>query len=135
MVVCAIYLARQGKRVALIDFDLEAPGVSSLLHTKELPRYGVVDFLIESSIHFDGLETGFNIDEYVYNSSPDLLIGGKSGGEIYVMPAYGSSSEGDLDSYKRKLLRFDLSTPLYNKSETPIDILARMWRISSLLML
>jgi len=122
MVMSAIALARQGKRVALIDFDLEAPGVANLLQTKELPSYGVIDFLLESSIYYDEMKATIKIDEYIYTCSSDQLVGNKRG-EIYVVPAYGNSSENDLDSYKRKLLRFDLNTPLYNNVETPIDFL------------
>ncbi len=122
MVMSAIALARQGKRVALIDFDLEAPGVSNLLQTKELPSYGVIDFLLESSIYYDEIKTTIKIDEYIYTCSSDQLVGNKQG-EIYVIPAYGKSSDNDMDSYKRKLLRFDLNTPLYNNLKTPIDFL------------
>lgn len=47
LILCAIALANVGKKVAVIDFDLEAPGLASTLVAEgALPQRGVVDFLI-----------------------------------------------------------------------------------------
>lgn len=44
-------LARQGKRVLLIDFDLESPGLSGLvLPTENVAEFGVVDWLVEDAV-------------------------------------------------------------------------------------
>jgi cellulose biosynthesis protein BcsQ len=44
-------LARQGKRVLLIDFDLESPGISGLvLPSENVAEFGVVDWLIEDAV-------------------------------------------------------------------------------------
>jgi cellulose biosynthesis protein BcsQ len=44
-------LARQGKRVLLLDFDLESPGLSGLLLPPEkVAEFGVVDWLIEDAV-------------------------------------------------------------------------------------
>lgn len=44
-------LARRGKRVLLIDFDLESPGLSGLvLPTKKGADFGVVDWLLEEAV-------------------------------------------------------------------------------------
>ena len=45
----AIARARRGERLAIIDFDLDAPGVGRLLDDGEghIARWGVVDFLLE----------------------------------------------------------------------------------------
>ncbi len=44
-------LARQGKRVLLIDFDLESPGISGLVLPEEnVAEFGVVDWLIEDAV-------------------------------------------------------------------------------------
>ena len=44
-------LARQGKRVLLIDFDLESPGLSGLvLPPSKVAEFGVVDWLVEDAV-------------------------------------------------------------------------------------
>jgi len=80
MVNTAFTLIAEGKRVLLVDFDLEAPG----LDTFNLPRptrknQGVVDFV------YDYIKTGIapEIEEYVFRSP----IEDCSGGELWLMPA------------------------------------------------
>jgi cellulose biosynthesis protein BcsQ len=44
-------LARQGKRVLLVDFDLESPGLSGLvLPAERIAEYGLVDWFVESAV-------------------------------------------------------------------------------------
>lgn len=121
MLMAAISLARQGKHVMLIDFDLEAPGVSGLFPQEYLPKYGLLDFLIEcSTLH--GSESGFSIDEYIYPVG-ELCQATSTGGDIHVMPAYGSALKNRPDLYRKALMRFDLDVPLYSSEKTPIDLL------------
>lgn len=50
--VLAMHLARQGKNVLLIDLDLEAPGLASLVFEgDERPKYGVLDYLVENALN------------------------------------------------------------------------------------
>ena len=73
-------LARQGKRVLVLDLDLESPGLSSaLLSTDRQPKYGVTDWLIE-----DLVDNGDTLLNDLYGTS-DL----QTAGEIYLVPAYG----------------------------------------------
>ena len=65
MLMTAISLARRGKHVMLIDFDLEAPGISGLFPQEYLPKYGLLDFLIECNT-LQSAECEFSIDEYIY---------------------------------------------------------------------
>jgi len=54
--VAAADLARQGKNVLVVDLDLEAAGVGSLLLPQgsvSLPRYGTLDYLAESCVDED----------------------------------------------------------------------------------
>lgn len=52
--VGAVELARNGKSILVIDLDLEAPGAASLLLPSDSqPRYGVLDFLVETSLGQD----------------------------------------------------------------------------------
>ena len=47
--IAATDLARQGKNILVVDLDLEAPGVGSLLLGEEAaPRLGAIDYLVES---------------------------------------------------------------------------------------
>jgi cellulose biosynthesis protein BcsQ len=44
-------LARRGKRVLLVDFDLESPGLSGLILPQEqVAEFGVVDWLVEDAV-------------------------------------------------------------------------------------
>lgn len=121
MLMTAISLARRGKRIMLIDFDLEAPGISGLFPQEYLPKYGLLDFLIECNA-FQGSEWELPIDEYIYPVG-ELCQATGAGGDIRVMPAYGSALKNRPDLYRKALMRFDLDVPAYSKDKTPIDLL------------
>jgi hypothetical protein len=73
-------LARQGKRVLVLDLDLESPGLSSaLLSTERQPKYGVTDWLVE-----DLVDNGDTLLNDLYGTS-DL----QTAGQIYLVPAHG----------------------------------------------
>ena len=73
-------LARQGKRVLVLDLDLESPGLSSaLLSIDRQPKYGVTDWLVE-----DLVDNGDTLLNDLYGTS-DL----QTAGEIYLVPAHG----------------------------------------------
>ncbi|MBF0560918.1 MAG: P-loop NTPase [Alphaproteobacteria bacterium] len=50
----ALALARKGQRVIVVDLDLEAPGIGSLLLGETLPAYGLVDWLAETLVDEQG---------------------------------------------------------------------------------
>ena len=83
--VAAAYLSKRGLRVLAIDFDLEAPGIGSmLLNDNELPELGTLDFLVESQVN------GFNkklLQEMIGSSYL-----GKLGGRVDVVPAIGKAT-------------------------------------------
>lgn len=83
--VAAAHFSRRGFRVLAIDFDLEAPGIGSmLLHENELPRFGSLDFLVESQV--GGFDTGL---------IPEMIGGsylGKAGARVDVLPAIGKAT-------------------------------------------
>lgn len=74
-------LAQEGKRVMVLDLDLESPGLSSaLLPPERQPMYGITDWLIE-----DLVDNGDVVSESMVatsNLSHD--------GEIHVVPAHGA---------------------------------------------
>lgn len=121
MLMTAISLARRGKHVMLIDFDLEAPGISGLFPQEYLPKYGLLDFLIECNT-LQSAECEFSIDEYVYPVG-ELCQATGAGGDIHVMPAYGSALKNRPELYRKALMRFDLDVPAYSQKTTPVDLL------------
>jgi len=73
-------LAQAGKRVLVLDLDLESPGLSSsLLPMERRPTYGITDWLVE-----DLVDNGAAVMDGMVVSS-DL----SHDGEIYVVPAHG----------------------------------------------
>lgn len=91
----AINLARKGHRVVVIDLDLEAPGISSLLSGAS-SSVGVVDYLLERL-----LEHKSRFGDFVSIQNDQDLIGG--GGEPIHCLAAGTIT----DSYIEKLSRLD----------------------------
>jgi hypothetical protein len=73
-------LAQAGKRVLVLDLDLESPGLSSsLLSNERKPKFGITDWLLE-----DLLDNGDIVFQDMVATS-DL----SREGEIYVVPAHG----------------------------------------------
>lgn len=83
--VAAAHLSQRGRRVLAIDFDLEAPGIGSmLLHEKELPSFGSLDFLVESQI------SGFD-EELIQHLIGSSYLGA-AGARVDVIPAIGKTT-------------------------------------------
>jgi len=74
-------LAQSGKRVLLLDLDLESPGLSSaLLPAERQPTYGITDWLVEDLVNngdavFDSMVATSNLSH---------------DGEIHIVPAHGA---------------------------------------------
>ncbi|MES2320654.1 MAG: P-loop NTPase [Pseudomonadota bacterium] len=98
MAMLAWNLARKGKDVLVIDLDLEAPGIGSIL-LDELPECGLVDWLMES-INSQGTE------EILGSAIRDALLAQDTDGRIRVLAAYGKNS----NNYISKLGRIYGST-------------------------
>ena len=82
LAVAAWHLAQQGKKVMVVDMDLESPGLSSsLLPDDRRPDYGLLDWLVE-----DVVENGDEVLERLFATSP---LADGSRGEITVIPAHG----------------------------------------------
>lgn len=88
----AWHLAEQGKRVLVLDLDLESPGLSTAILPKEKqPAYGITDWLVE-----DLVDNGNAVLANMIATS-DL----SRDGEIYVVPSHGA----DCGDYVAKLGR------------------------------
>lgn len=84
LAILALALARGGKRVTVIDLDLEAPGIGALLLGEALPDFGVVDWLTESLV--GGAPASLLDDMRV--RAPAVNANG-FGGDVQVIPAFG----------------------------------------------
>lgn len=121
MMMCAISAARRGKKVVVLDFDLEAPGVSSFFPEEAQSQYGVLDFFVENNVYPGDL----SIDEYLYSVSEYCNVT-QYGGEVYILPAVGTAARNDIGTYRKNLMRFDMDVPAYEEEWTPIDALLSM---------
>ncbi len=111
LVLSAVALAREGKKVVLIDFDLEAPGLSTLF-SNDFPNSGetkgTVDYLTDlSSLR---LETEkMRLSDYYFTINRQDVVGTK-GGELIVFPATSMEiGNGEGDAYLNKLSKINLS--------------------------
>lgn len=83
MAATAWSLAQSGKRVLILDLDLESPGLStSLLPLDRRPKFGITDWLVE-----DLVDNGDEVFDNMVASS-----GLSHDGDIYVVPAHGAES-------------------------------------------
>ncbi len=99
LAAAALHLAAGGDRVAVLDADLDSPGVGSLLHGHDgaVADVGLVDYLLEAPLI--GEAGACPLADYYHRCPPDLH-GGR--GEILVFPA------GRLNRrYIEKLARLD----------------------------
>jgi MinD-like ATPase involved in chromosome partitioning or flagellar assembly len=86
-----VELAQTGRRVLLIDFDLEAPGIDTFQALRpDQPRCGVVEYVTA----FIANRSAPDVRDYIYEAT-DI---GKEGGRLWVMPA----GKGDA-TYQAKL--------------------------------
>lgn len=87
-------LAREGKRVLLVDFDLESPGLSGLiLPIGNSSEFGVVDWLVE-----DAVGQGEAVLGNLVSASP---LGETTTGAIRVVGAIGGIEEDYLSKLSR----------------------------------
>lgn len=95
LAMLALRLARRQKTVAVVDLDLESPGISNLLlpGTRH-PDAGVVDWLVEDHVRQADAELIARIGA----SSP---LGDSLPGSIIVAPAYGAGESHYIEKLAR----------------------------------
>lgn len=96
--VTAIELARSGRRVLVVDMDLESPGLGEMLAPDGGPRAGAVDWLVEDLV--GNADDALVRDMLHRVSVPDALSG-----ELWVVPAAALAATGAPDTYLPKLAR------------------------------
>ncbi len=98
LTVVAAEHARVGRNVLVIDLDLEAPGIGSLLLSADrLPSYGVIDYLVERN--FGAVDHSL-VQDMLGTSA---LTQGQ--GLVHVAPAVGTRSLEHPQNYLAKLSR------------------------------
>ncbi len=98
LAVVAAHLAIQGRKVLVVDLDLEAPGIGSmLLQPTDLPRFGMLDAFVDSGI------AALN-DEFMHDMVAASSFGAGNG-LIDVVPAIGSVADAHPSNVLAKLAR------------------------------
>ncbi|WP_041607369.1 ParA family protein [Tistrella mobilis] len=81
LAACARHLSQRGRKVMVVDLDLESPGLSSsLLPDDRCPRYGVTDWMVEDLVG--------NADEMIEHMAAVSDL--SELGDIRVVPAHGA---------------------------------------------
>lgn len=100
LAMLAYRLARDGKRVLLIDFDLESPGLSGLLLPEErVAPFGLVDWFVEDAVG--------QADDVLFDLVSDSPLAEQSTGSIRVAAAMGNGET----AYLAKLARVYADVP------------------------
>lgn len=115
LAMLAYRAAQMGKRVLLLDFDLESPGLSGLLLPPErMANFGIVDWFVE-----DGVGQGDSVLDDLVSDSP---LADELPGSIRIAAAMGHEETAYLD----KLARVYADTP---SPSGPERFAARMHRL------
>jgi len=104
--VLSIALSRYGKNVLLVDLDLEAPGLGSLIFQDDGPAFGVVDYLVESAL--GGVR---DADLPLFVGSSKLTDRDVGQGRVDLIPATGAETAANPRSMMAKLSRALIDAP------------------------
>lgn len=105
--VLAMELSRRGKNILVVDLDLEAPGLASLiLRDDERPKYGAIDYLVER-----GLGGTPDADLHLFVETSRLTDRHFEQGRVDLIPATGIASQLRPANMLAKLSRALLETP------------------------
>lgn len=116
----ALHLAAAGDRVAVLDADLDAPGVGSLLagYDGATASCGITDYLLEQRILGD--DNSLGVEDYCHRYAPGAGAGTE---DIFVFPA------GVFDSrYIEKLGRIDYGESPQGSRHPFVLLLERIYR-------
>lgn len=122
LAMVAYGLAREGKRVLLLDFDLESPGLSGLLLPQDrVAEFGLVDWFVE-----DAVGQGESVLRNLVSTSP---LADTTTGAIRVAAAMGQGES----AYLSKLARVYVDIPGRDGEQGVQRFAARMQHITQLL--
>lgn len=105
LVATSLILARHGHRVAIVDLDLEAPGLSTIFLSDTLDNVGVTDYLLEKKIQ----KSAWRLQNHLLPISAQAILG-DFGETLRLLPA------GAVDNnYLEKLARLDFQNLVDNQ--------------------
>ncbi|MBD2161633.1 AAA family ATPase [Limnothrix sp. FACHB-1083] len=111
-------LVKQGKKVVVVDLDIEAPGLSKALDLDDSPEVGIVDYFYERAYAPDGANYEIQIGD-ILAEYRDQQLGDTRGGRFFVVP----TGKLDLD-YLAKVDDLKASTWV-NGNESLWDVFTR----------
>lgn len=115
LAMTAYRLARQGRRVLLLDFDLESPGLSGLLLPPDrVAPAGLVDWFVEEAVEHD--------DRLLADLVSDSPLAEHTSGVIRVATAMGQGEP----AYLSKLARAYASVPSVGGPQSFADRMTRL---------
>ncbi|MEA5517137.1 tyrosine-protein kinase family protein [Nodularia sp. UHCC 0506] len=97
LVASAITLASRGHRVAIVDLDLEAPGLSTIFFPDDVENPGVIDYLLEKKIQ----QNNWPLKTHILSINEQTLLGDR--GETLRLISAGTVD----NNYLEKLARLD----------------------------
>ena len=97
LVATALTLASNGHRVAIVDLDLEAPGLATIFSPDDVDNQGVIDYLLEKKIQ----QNDWRLNTHIIPINEQTLLG-DDGESLQLLPA-GTVD----DNYLEKLARLD----------------------------
>ncbi len=101
----ALTLARYGHRVAIVDLDLEAPGLATIFSSDTSDNFGVIDYLLEKKIQ----KSNWRLRTHLLPINEQALLG-DSGETLRLLPG------GAVDNnYLEKLARLDFQNLVNNE--------------------
>ncbi len=117
LVATALTLARNGHRVAIVDLDLEAPGLATIFSPDDSNNLGVIDYLLEKKIQ----ENDWKLRTHLKIIN-DPTLRGEHGESIQLLPA------GTIDgNYLEKLARLDFQNLVDGELQsTMVDMLKEL---------
>lgn len=127
LAVAAADLAGRNNNVLVVDLDLEAPGIGTvLLDDDRCPPLGTMDFLVENGI---GGVSDARLDDFVATSA----LTSPRGGRVNIVPALGARSAQHPENVLGKLSRAMIDdigpdgglVPVASQVSTMIDRLAK----------
>jgi MinD-like ATPase involved in chromosome partitioning or flagellar assembly/uncharacterized protein (DUF2164 family) len=115
LVATALTLARNGHRVAIIDLDLEAPGLGTIFSPDNSNNLGVIDYLLEKKIQQDD----WKLRTHLASINEQTLLG-DDGESIQLLPA-GTVDE----NYLEKLARLDFQNLVNGELQSTMQNMLR----------
>lgn len=120
LLLTAISMALGGKKVVLMDFDLESAGLFQFFDERQLPKHGLLDYLVESYPYGSDM-SAICLEDYLH-SLTGFCCSEQLTDNLYIVPACGTELLSRPEDHTRALMHMNLDIgPFHQDSITPID--------------